>query len=602
MRTELHILKKYICFLLLILFLPAFASASKKRTTQNNAVEQREIIRLQVVGMSDLHGNFLPYDYIRRRPAIGGLPHVYSYMKEQRADTTQTVILLQGGDYLQGQMAVYYYNYLDKREQFMPALLLNKVGVDASVMGNHDLEPGDHIFRRWTTGAKELNSDVVVANVVRQGTMIRYAKPYVILNRAGLRIAILGLLTPIQTECVPATLLEGLEVLDMLEPAQRWMKYIMDVEEPDLVIGLFHAGFIDQAVQDTSSVCFNANDPLYIARNVPGFDGIILGHQHRMLIDSVHVDDGPPIWLVEGGFGGATLSILEFEIQKPSEDEKAKIITATARIQNVSERQLSQDILDEFAEEEKLIAATANEFVAVLKDTIYNTEAFFGSNFFVDLVHKAKLEHTKAEVSFCSPLSSNVVIAPGDLTYSDMLRVYRFENRLIVIRMTGKEIKDYLEYSYGLWINQMYTPEDRLLRTIPRPDNPKIRFFEVPQYNFDSGAGLDYEVDVTKPQGERVTILRMWSDRPFHEDSIYSVTTNVYRFFGAGGHMELGAKISPDEIRSRIIRQDDPTQIREMIRQNFIRQGEVYKFQYNNWKFVPEEFVKSAKKREQKEL
>jgi 2',3'-cyclic-nucleotide 2'-phosphodiesterase/3'-nucleotidase len=603
MRIKLYILKKHLYLLLVVLLLPA--CVSKKITTQNNPTEpQQEIIRLQIVGMSDLHGNYLPYDHIRKRPAIGGLPYVYSYMKEQRADTTQTVILLNGGDYLQGQMAVYYYIYMDQREEFMPAVFLNKVGVDVSVMGNHDLEPGGPIFQRWATGAKEVNSEVIVANVVHEGTMMRYAKPYVILDRAGLRIAVLGLLTPIQTQCVSTTLVEGLDVLDMLEPAQRWMNYILEVEEPDLVIGLIHAGLTtDRAIADTGDLCFNANSPMYIARNVPGFDGIILGHQHKLLKDSIHVEGGRPVWLVEGGYGGADLGILEFEILKPADDEKAKIISATARIQNVSQRQLSQDILDEFAEEEKLIAEAANEFVAVLKDTIYNAEAFFGSSFFVDLIHKAKLEHTKAEVSFSAPLSSNVVIPSGDLTFSDMLRVYRFENRLIVFKMTGKEIKNYLEYSYGLWINQMQTPEDRLLKTIPRPNSTTgARFFEVPQYNFDSGAGLDYEVDVTKPEGERITILRMWSDRPFHEDSIYSVVTNVYRFFGAGGHLELGAKISLDELSTRILLQNDPNQIRELIRQDFIRQEKVGMFQYNNWKFVPEHFVIPAKEREIKEL
>ena len=70
--------------------------------------------------MSDLHGNFLPYDHLNRRPAVGGLPYVYSFVREQRQDTTQHVIFLNAGDILQGSMAAYYYNYLDEREQKMP--------------------------------------------------------------------------------------------------------------------------------------------------------------------------------------------------------------------------------------------------------------------------------------------------------------------------------------------------------------------------------------------------------------------------------------------------------------------------------------------------
>jgi 2',3'-cyclic-nucleotide 2'-phosphodiesterase/3'-nucleotidase len=555
--------------------------------------------------MPDLHGNFVTYDHIRKRAAIGGLPYVYSYVKQEREDTTQQVILLNAGDILQGQMAAYFYNYIDKRETFVPALLFNKIGVDASVMGNHDLEPGSPVYGRFNRISRELNSEILGANVFFKGTSIRYLKPYVILHRAGLRIAVLGLTTPIHTKCVITEISDGIDVRNMLEPAQYWMNRIQNEESPDLVIGLFHVGFIDKTGIDTAVLdCYNANDPMYIARNVPGFDGIILGHRHKILTDSIHVDNRP-VWLVEGGYGGASLAVLDFEIQK-TPGKKAKILNSSVKVQNVSDSiKLTQDILDELEieKEEKLIAAAANEFVAVLKDTIFNMEAFLGSSFFVDLVHRAKLEYMGVEVSFASPLSSNVVVPSGNITFSDLLSIYRYENRLIFFKMSGREIKDYLEYSYSLWINQMHSPNDRLFRTVPIPnDTLGRRGFEIPQYNFDSGAGLDYEVDVTKPTGQRITILRMWSNRPFHEDSTYSVVSNAYRFFGAGGHMELGAKIKAGEPRNATIIRADHSQVRELIRQDFIRQKEVKAFRYNNWKFVPDHYVIPAINREFKEL
>jgi len=415
-----------------------------------------------------------------------------------------------------------------------------------------------------------------------------------------LRIAVLGLLTPIHMNCVKTQIAEGLDVLDMFEAARYWVNRIQRIEAPDLIIGLFHAGFVDENRGFNTDVpeCYNLNDPMYIARNVPGFDAIFLGHFHRPLMDSVHVN-GNPVWLMEGGNGGANLAVLNLEVERIP-GERARILKSSPEIVSTVDIKLTEDILDELSirEEEELISKAADKFVAVLKDTIFNIEAYFGSSFYVDLVHKAQLEYTGAEISFASPLSSNIVIPSGNLVYADMLRVYRFENKLTVFKMSGKEIKGYLEYSYSLWFNQIHSPNDDFLRIRGgRSDNNLFLNFETPQYFFDSGAGLDYEVDITKPVGERIKILRMWSNRPFHKDSIYSVVAPTYRFFGAGGHMELGAGITEDELQSRVIRFDH-NQVRELIHQNFVKQKEVNAFRYNNWKFVPESYMTSIRERE----
>ena len=589
-------LKKNLCLflLLLLVFTPIFAEQVEEAEEKSDL---GEIIRLKVVNMADLHGNFLTYDHIRKRPAIGGLPYVHAYIKEQRRDTTQHVILFNGGDVLQGQFAAYFYNYLDTREKFMPTVFFNLAGVDASVMGNHDLEPGMDTYAQFIRSTGALRTEMLGANVVRTGVRTRYLKPYTMLRRGGLRIAVLGLLTPIQLNCAKTQIVERLDILDMFEPARYWVDRIQRTEAPDLIFGLFHAGFIDndRGLDPNVSDCIKHNDPMYIARNVPGFDAIFMGNFHRLLKDSVHVD-GRTVWLLEGGHGGANLGVLDLEVQKIP-GQRATILNAVPSIKSTVDIELTEDIFDDLPirEEEALIATYAERFVATLKDTIFNIEAYFGSNFFVDLAHKAQLDHTEAEVSFAAPLSSNAVIAAGDLTYADMLRVYRFENQCMVFRMSGREIKNYLEYSYGLWINQMHSPDDRLLRT--RDDGNSFQRFEIPQFNFDSGAGLDYEVDVRKPAGERITILRMWSDRPFHEDSTYSVVTPAYRFFGAGGHMKLGAGIPHEELQSRIIHHDH-RQIRELIHQDFIRQGEIRAFQFNNWRFVPEHYAIPARERE----
>jgi 2',3'-cyclic-nucleotide 2'-phosphodiesterase/3'-nucleotidase len=270
----------------------------------------------------------------------------------------------------------------------------------------------------------------------------------------------------------------------------------------------------------------------------------------------------------------------------------------------------------------KLVARIADSTIAVFEPqnsiSVSSVDAYFGSNFFVDIVHKVQLnsvriaidlddntgdtifEIIKPDVSFASPLSANVTFTSGDtITFSDLLRIYRFENRLAIIKMTGQEIKDYLEFAYNLWIMQLQTPDDQLLRLNNNPNLPFL--FISPAFNFDSGAGLDYEVNVTKPNGRRITIQRMWSDKPFHADSMYVVAVNSYRFNGAGGHLQLGAKISHEELQNRLVRLYD-VQVRELVLGEFAKQKNIRLFQYDNWKFVPDIYAVPALQRDRKEV
>jgi 2',3'-cyclic-nucleotide 2'-phosphodiesterase/3'-nucleotidase len=635
MLFKRYIQKKHLSLSLLIYTFIAFTTVAFAK--ENEPSNSDEIVRLRVIGFSDLHGNFLTYDHLQKRPAQGGLPWIYSFVKQERRDTTQHIVLLNSGDFLQGSVAVYYYNYIDRREDYMPFVFLRKAGVDASVFGNHDLEPGSMVIRRAQRTSVMLNTEIIAANVFSSGTRMRAFKPYVILERGGLRIAVLGLTTPLLTGCARTQIVTGMDVADMYSHARNWVNYITTSESPDLIIGLFHAGIIDKSNTDPATEqCLDVNDPMYIARHVPGFDGFILGHQHKLVVDSIYMAEDPwesnrsnglidsihigehPVWLIEPGFGGIHVGILDFKIKKIP-GERARILYTSAKIENVSNKPLPQDIKDEFAEEEELVATAADRVIAVVEDkpqpSVSSDGAYFGSNFFVDIVHKVQLDTMRinrilgpgdtvrenyiADVSFASPLSTNITFTPGDsITFGDLLRIYRFENKLVLFRMTGQEIKDYLEYSYGLWINQMHSPSDELLRLTPEGST---FLFEIPAFNYDSGGGLDYEVDVTKPPGERLTIFRMWNDKPFHLDSTFVVAANSYRFSGAGGHLELGAKIKPEELANRLVWLYD-VQVRELIRRNFVREGEVRLFQFNNWRFVPSELVDPAKERELQEI
>jgi 2',3'-cyclic-nucleotide 2'-phosphodiesterase/3'-nucleotidase len=129
-----------------------------------------------------------------------------------------------------------------------------------------------------------------------------------------------------------------------------------------------------------------------------------------------------------------------------------------------------------------------------------------------------------------------------------MFKLYRFENMLYRMELTGTEIDGFLEHAAGSWFNTMSGPKDHLLHF--RSDESGR--LAAPYYNFSSAAGINYTVDVTRDPGDRVSIQSLSGGAPFNEMTTYSVAVNSYRGNGGGGHLTTGAGISKEDLASRI--------------------------------------------------
>ena len=182
---------------------------------------------------------------------------------------------------------------------------------------------------------------------------------------------------------------------------------------------------------------------------------------------------------------------------------------------------------------------------------------------------------------------------------------YPYENQLFVLKMRGKEIKDYLEHSYDMWINTIDSADDRLLKIVNEPDprtGQKRWSFVGRSYNFDSAAGLHYVVDVTRPAGERVKIMSLADGSPFSMDAEYNVAMTSYRASGGGGLMRHGAGIDTDKIDDRVV--EYYPEIRELIYQ-YLQEHKVIDpaivgdpSLVGHWEFVPAELVSKAMDRD----
>ena len=546
-------------------------------------------ITFRVIETSDVHGCFFPYDFINRKPKAGTLARVSTYVNRLREQFGDRVILLDNGDILQGQPTCYYYNYVNTDEPNIAAQIINYMKYDAETFGNHDVETGHAVYDRWV---KDVNCPMLGANIVDVKTGKPYVKPYTIIEREGVRIAILGMLTPAIPSWLQPELWSGLQFDEMVSSCRYWVDYIQKQEKADVIIGLFHAGR-DGGIKTDA---YEEDPSERVAREVPGFDIVMFGHDHTRYEGWVKNVEGKDVLLLDPSCHALYVSDATIEITKKGKKIVSKTISGTNV--DVSKMPLDEQYMAHFEKAIADVNGFINRKIGSFAETITTRDCFFGPSAFTDFVHQLQLQITGAEISFNAPLQFNASINKGDVYVSDMFNLYKFENKIYVMKMTGEEVRKHLEMSYDLWVNTMQSPVDHIMLLNDRSKGDQQRQgFKNMTFNFDSAAGIDYEVDVTKPDGQKVRILRMSNGQPFDEHKWYHVVMNSYRGNGGGELLTRGAGIPHDQLRQRLVFESD-RDLRHYLMLEIEKAGIVKPKAGNNWRFVPETWTEPALKRD----
>jgi len=542
-----------------------------------------ETLKIKILQTSDIHGNFFPYDFIENRPAKGSLSRVYTYVKQEREKGNENVLLLDNGDILQGQPTAYYYNFIDTTSVHLAARMMNFMNYRAATMGNHDIETGPAVYDRFV---RSCNFPWLAANAIHENSEESYFTPYYIYEVNGVRIAVLGMITPAIPTWLPKILWKDMYFKDIQSTAKRWIPYLKEKEKADIIIGLLHLGTESRIV--STGVDEGGGEEL--AYSVPGFDALLLGHDHRPLYKKIANIAGDSVVIINPGAGGNFLSEVDITI---SEDGKRCI----GKLVDINSFEPDLNFLETFREDSIKVSNFVSEKIAVAAEPFRSREAYFGPSAFVDLIHRIQLDLTGADVSFAAPLSFDTEIKKGDILVSDMFKLYKYENFLYTMTLSGQEIKDFLEFSYSIWINQMQSPDDHLLQISGNQLSGKYQFVNA-SYNFDSAAGISYTVDVTKPAGQRITIdKKMRNGKTFDLNKKYMAAINSYRGNGGGGHLIAGAGIAPDQLTARI-KTATPVDLRYYMMQ-WMKAKKIIKPEIiSNWRFVPEAWTIPAGKRD----
>lgn len=532
---------------------------------------------ISVIYTTDVHGALFNYDFVRDTIAPYSLSNVYTYVSAVR-DTSKNVILLDNGDFLQGTPAVYYYNNVDTAGQNVTSRVFNYMKYDAVGVGNHDIEARHRVYDKVK---RELNMPLVSANIKDVNKNAPYFTPYVMLERGGKRVAVIGLTTPYIPHWLDESFWSGMYFEDMVESAQYWVKKVKESERPDVIIGLFHSGYDYTYGNQDAQTYKNENASVLVAERVEGFDAILVGHDHKLYNKEIVSPSGKKVPVLDAGTAARNAGLLTITFDKSG---APKCKTSLIAMKSFDP---SADYDKAFIPQQMAVRAYTRKVIANLTDPVPAYESLGGSSAFVDIVHQTMLKHTGADISMSAPLLINATLPQGDITVGRMFSLYKYENTLCMLRMTGKEIKDYLEYSYDRWIQNPATAGHVLLLN-------KFGRLVNNYYNLDSAAGIIYTVDVTAEKGKRVKIISMADGRKFDKRKTYKVALNSYRANGGGGHLEFGAGIAFHDIKSRIISTYD-SDLRGLIIEDFAKEyksGESMTLKpLGQWRFVPEDKI-----------
>lgn len=541
---------------------------------------------VRLCATNDLHGRVFDSLYVGDGTHDHSLANVSYYLKGLRGEIGESnLALVDLGDALQGDNALFYANYIDTANsgKHLFTRVMEYLKYDVLVVGNHDIEAGHPVYDKI---AAESSIPYLAANAIRSATSEPYFKPYQILNKGGVRFAVIGMTNPNIKKWLGEELWSGMEFCPIEDIAQKLVDKIVDEENPDIVVLAIHAGLGDGEGKDVE------NPARFLAAKLNNVDVILASHDHRATCEKIWNGKDSTL-LMEGAHRARFL--MDISVGLEFEDGEVVAKEIGGKLVPMSGTPVDKEYLATFREDFLKTKEFTNQEIALLPDEINTSDAFFGPSDYIDLIHTVQLKYSDADISFAAPLTYNGKVASGIMRYNDLFTLYPFENQLYVVNLTGSQVKDCLEYSYNTWIN-ILVPDGHLMKI---KENGKGGYtFVNMAFNFDSAAGIDYDVNVEAPYGERVIIRSMADGTPFECDKIYKVAMSSYRANGGGDLLTLGAGIPRDSLDNVISQKSED--IRGML-YDYFKSGskEIVRA---TWNFIPEKKVERAIKRDRELL
>ena len=524
------------------------------------AAGDAEVKKIRIIGTSDLHGKFVPYDYaLNEESTSGSVAQLATAIAEYRDEDT---LLFDAGDTIQDNSADIF---VSADESIHPMVLaLNALDYDVWVTGNHEYNYGMDVLED-TIG--DMEAKTLVGNVYDEdGEAV--ADDYTIFDVDGVRVAVIGMVTPNITRWDAVNLAD----CTVTDPLEETRKAIEDLAgQYDVLVGVYHMGLDNEYGVENSGVTD-------ICNACPEFDVMISSHEHAevpgTLINGVLV--------VQNKNMAQTMNVIDLTLE-PDEDGW-KVVDKTSESVAIADYEADPAIVELLAEYDEEAKEDAETVIGKLEGGALAPEdeidgiptAQIEDTALIDLINEVQMYYTGAPVSAAALFVMDANMQPGEIQKSDMALIYKYTNTLYKLHMTGEQLKKYMEWSYNYY--NTYEPGDLTISF-----NPDIR-----AYNFDMFAGVNYDVNIANEPGSRIENLTWPDGTPVKDDDEFDIAVNNYR---ANSQLLSPGEIYEEDDMPYLVEMDvrgDIGGVRELIRDYIInvKGGVITPEVDNNWEII----------------
>ncbi|MEC0123464.1 bifunctional metallophosphatase/5'-nucleotidase [Paenibacillus pabuli] len=529
---------------------------------------------------SDLHGAIRPIHYNTNAYRPAGLALLASLIRRER-ERSPELLLVDNGDLLQGSpLASYAASFVSDHEVHPFINVLNELGYDAAVMGNHEFNYGQNLLRKAVEDSHFpwLSANIVNGEKTEKETRAvappgagipAFGPPYLIRTlSSGVKIALLGATTHYIPNWEHPKNIEGLQFLDALETIRAWVGYIREHEQPDVLVVSYHGGFeSDLETGEPAERLTGENQAYAICRDIDGIDVLLTGHQHRQLTAEIH-----GVTVIQPGFSGNGAGHVSVQLERLS-NGKWQIAGKQARLLLMDEHsdvQPDAAVMKLTDELEAKAQAWLDQPIGEVAGDLSITDPAalrLGAHPFIAFVHQVQMEATGAQISNTALLSEEARGFGSRITVRDVLSNFIYPNTLTVLELRGQDIRDALEQT------ARYFEVEASGKVVV---NPAYMQPKPQHYNYDMWAGIEYELDISKPVGSRVVKLER-EGIPVKMEATYSVVMNSYRAAGGGDYaMYPGKKVL----------HEGATDMAALVEDYIRRHQPLTVEQANNWKVI----------------
>ncbi len=485
------------------------------------AAPLQDTAHVVVVATTDVHGHATDWDYVANEPFAGGLARVATVVDSLKAAYPGQVVVVDAGDLIQGDPFATYFARVAPRDPNPVMEAMNLTGYDVATLGNHEFDWGVPVMRRTLSGAA---FPYVSANIYApQGDTLLYPA-YVVLQREGVRVAVTGFTTP-GAMVWNRDHLKGKVRIDRIpEAARRVMEPLR--RDSDLAVVLIHSGMSGGASYDTAGIGAE-NSAAALAGLPVRPDLVIVGHSHREMRESVF---GGVHFVQPRPYAGSVSVTHAYLVRRENRWKPVRIrseLVSTARVAG------SARVTQRLVPAHEAVLAWADSAVGEAAGAMLASAARAEPTPILNFVNAVQLKRTGADLAAASAFDLTAGFDSGTIRVRHLAALYPFENTLRAVRISGAQLKDYLEHS------ARYFKTDAIGR-ISLNDS-------VPGYNYDVILGARYDIDLRRGAGDRIRNLTV-SRRPVTRSDSFTLALNSYRQTGAGGYgMLRGAPVVYDK-------------------------------------------------------